>query len=976
MEPISVVAASVSIASGSSTLLQATTKGVRAAYRRARLSGTIDQKWLSLEVLAAKKALLSAGQVSDIHAFLESESVKPILALLAVGTVLPDAGDVIEGARVAFLNECQRWNLQSAVKWADSGEAIFASVVALFGGALPNAKHSVELRDEVETFSEFLTTPLKVKENEGSIRTYVSRLMELASDLEMLKSTAKLSAELAESIRAGDQDQIIGHAEVDSQVTFGDLYVNRDFIDVASELSEDSGGLVSSGAPFRVVLMGSPGAGKSTFVKFLTAGLANSGLRNPVLPSVVIKCRNYARDGFSGSIVSYASKQLTAELQPVTESAMDALLLTGKIAIIFDGLDEITDLPRRQDMVKRIHRLTAQFPSASVLVTTREVGYVNASLNPKVFRSVRLQEFSYDQIEEYCKRWFDKNNRIPLVDHFIADSEAVSDLRSNPLLLSLLCILYRDSGAIPANRRGIYRECAQLLFHKWDAHRQIKHYEVMPDYMDRLMEEIARWIYTSSAAQAGLEEQVIVKSLSNYMVSDLGFLQNKAESAASDFLDFCAGRAWLLGVTGTSKYGGQRIFSFTHRTFYEFFAAEAFAREADTAGDLASRLRNAYEKDSTSLLPELLIQSFDQTRTRGATNVFISLCHSASPPGLLLRLMDGANLATHARAQGFELIMRDWKLAQDSEVFAALLQISGPARDHFQSEYLRPGPSSNARRKFFYGWSSLQLSGAGSRFADVWSPIVDEMLETYAEELASLSDPVIVNWLLGGGKEARETVDVWDYFVCYGLYGWVPGVAWWLIDGVYNHGMIDAPSPKVGRLLERIVEETNQTARFPLSLTSRLREALDYVQAERGSWTKPEAATSFQQTARTLLAYVVLALAEGTTNPESELANSLTLCWPELPSILKMRAVNARRGKKLAGSTLLSPNVVLELPERLRKWIEGSSDLVDFNGFDDDPLLIRFRPRPPQNFEPRLDWPPRPPAYIGRAAADVSPPRA
>jgi hypothetical protein len=974
MDPISTVAASVSIASGTSSLLQAANKGVRSAYRRARLSGTIDQNWLKLGALSGKDVLLSAGEVADIHAFLESDSVKPILALLAVGTVLSDAEDVVEGARTAFLNECQRWAVQSELKWTAKGEAIFNSVVELFRGVLPNARHSAELHEEIEAYSEFLATPLRGKENEGANLAYVGRLLALTSDLETLRGTSRLSGELAESILAGDQEQIIGHAEVDSQVSFDDLYVSRDFIDVNSESTEDSGGLVSSGEPFRVLIMGSPGAGKSTFVKFLTAGLANPQLRTPALPSVVIKCRDYAREGFSGSLVSYASKQLTAELQPVTEAAMEALLLTGKIAVIFDGLDEITDLPRRQDMVRRIHRLTAQFPSTSILVTTREVGYVNAALNPKVFRSVRLQEFSFDQIEEYCQRWFDKNNKAHLVDHFLAESEAVNDLRSNPLLLSLLCILYRDSGAIPANRRGIYRECAQLLFHKWDAHRQIKHFEVMPDYTDRLMEEIARWIYTSSAAQTGLEEQVIVKTLSTYMVSDLGFMQSKAESTASDFLDFCAGRAWLLGVTGTSKYGGHRIFSFTHRTFYEFFAAEAFAREAESPGDMAERLRKAYEKDSTSLLPELLIQSFDQTRTRGATKVFISLCKNAAPPALLLRLMDGANLAPYARSQGFELIMRDWKLTLDSEVFTALLQISGPARDHFQSEYLHPASSSLARRKFLYGWSSLQLSGSGSRFNGIWAPVVDDMVETYPDELTSLSDPVIVNWLIGKGLAAMDTGDIWDYFVCYGLYGWAPGVAWWLIDGVFNSGMHSAPSRHSELIITRLVQELDQDVRFPHLVISRLRDSLEYVQAHRGSWIIPERLTSFEGTVRNLLAYVVLALAEGQDN-ESELVNSLARCWPELPSILAIRAASTRRKTKRSSSAL-SGNLVLNLPERLRKWTEGSVDLVDFNVFDDDPLEMKYRHLPPLNFEQQFGMAPRPSLASPAARHDSIPPRA
>lgn len=142
MEPLATAAATVSIASGTSTLLQTGTKGVRSAYRRARLSGTIDQKWLKLSALSGGEKMLSAVQVSDIHAFLESDAVKPILSLLALGTVLSEAEDVVEGARTAFLNECKRWNIQGGQKWIKSGDALFASIAALFRGSLPDSSHS------------------------------------------------------------------------------------------------------------------------------------------------------------------------------------------------------------------------------------------------------------------------------------------------------------------------------------------------------------------------------------------------------------------------------------------------------------------------------------------------------------------------------------------------------------------------------------------------------------------------------------------------------------------------------------------------------------------------------------------------------------------------------------------------------------------------------------------------------------------
>ena len=56
---------------------------------------------------------------------------------------------------------------------------------------------------------------------------------------------------------------------------------------------------------------------------------------------------------------------------------------------------------------------------------------------------------------------------------FLAESASVPDLRFNPLLLSLMCILYRGSGSLPGDRASTYAKCAELLLRKWDEQRDL-----------------------------------------------------------------------------------------------------------------------------------------------------------------------------------------------------------------------------------------------------------------------------------------------------------------------------------------------------------------------------------------------------------------------------------------------------------------------------------------------------------------------
>ena len=144
--------------------------------------------------------------------------------------------------------------------------------------------------------------------------------------------------------------------------------------------------------------------------------------------------------------------------------------------VIFDGLGELLDTSRRADVTTRVERFCAEYPQAPVLVTSRAVGYDQARLEDRQFTCYHLEGFKDEQVTDYARKWFaqDPEAGADEADAFLAESESVPDLRSNPLLLSLICILYRGEGPLPRDRAGVYAKCADLLLHKWDERRRIR----------------------------------------------------------------------------------------------------------------------------------------------------------------------------------------------------------------------------------------------------------------------------------------------------------------------------------------------------------------------------------------------------------------------------------------------------------------------------------------------------------------------
>ena len=227
----------------------------------------------------------------------------------------------------------------------------------------------------------------------------------------------------------------------------------------------------------RTVLLGEPGGGKTTAANVLLYHHAVDSEQVPFL----VTLREFAKqDPPERSVLSHIEHTLETFYQcPSPPGLVAQLLLTGRAIVVFDGLDELLDTSRRVDVTARVERFCTEYPLTRVLVTSRLVGYDQARLDDRQFTQYRIARFADAQVGDYVRNWFAQEDRIePSEAHvwastFMDESAGIPDLRSNPLMLSLMCILYRGEGSLPRNRAEVYEQCANLLFHKWDARRRI-----------------------------------------------------------------------------------------------------------------------------------------------------------------------------------------------------------------------------------------------------------------------------------------------------------------------------------------------------------------------------------------------------------------------------------------------------------------------------------------------------------------------
>ena len=207
---------------------------------------------------------------------------------------------------------------------------------------------------------------------------------------------------------------------------------------------------------------------------------------------------------------------------------------------------------------------------------------------------------------------------------FMDESADVSDLSANPLLLSLLCILYRGEGSLPNNRAEAYEQCADLMFRRWDARRRI-HLELRAGHLvEPTLRHLAWWIFNRAPGRMAVTENELVREATSFLRGRGFESDTEAARAATEFVEFCRGRMWVFSDVGTTA-NGEHLYSFTHRTFMEYFAAYYLASTNDTPEALALALAPKIIRSEWEMVGQLSVQIKDRISVRGAERVITAL---------------------------------------------------------------------------------------------------------------------------------------------------------------------------------------------------------------------------------------------------------------------------------------------------------------------------------------------------------------
>ncbi|HVM71579.1 MAG TPA: SUMF1/EgtB/PvdO family nonheme iron enzyme [Anaerolineales bacterium] len=381
----------------------------------------------------------------------------------------------------------------------------------------------------------------------------------------------------------------------------------------------------------RLVLLGDPGSGKSTFVNFVGLCMAGAALKKepgiealtaPLPPEegerlqrnegpqaqrwehgLLLPVRVVLRDFAARGLPPAGQKATAKHLWDFLATELEAcalgdyapylrkeLLEQGGL-LMLDGLDEVPEADSRREQIKAvIDDFASAHPKCRILVTSRTYAYQKQDWRLNNFTEAVLAPFSRGQIHQFIDRWYahiavlrginqqDAQGRAELLKRAVFASDRLMGLAERPLLLTLMASLHAwRGGTLPEKREELYAETVDLLLDWWESPKVVRN--ARGEIINQ-QPSLAEWLKVDRQKVRGLLNELAYKAheaqpdlagtadiSETELVTGLLHLSQNPDVNPARLVEFLTTRAGLLLPRGVGVY------TFPHRTFQEYLAA-------------------------------------------------------------------------------------------------------------------------------------------------------------------------------------------------------------------------------------------------------------------------------------------------------------------------------------------------------------------------------------------------------------------
>ncbi|NEO09105.1 HEAT repeat domain-containing protein [Moorena sp. SIO3I8] len=421
---------------------------------------------------------------------------------------------------------------------------------------------------------------------------------------------------------------------------------------------------VTSAKSRNVMLLGAPGSGKTTLMNYVAVMLAQKqpeaiGLAADLdwLP-ILIDIRDWAE--YSDiSILEYARQfaEKNLLLKSLPKGFFEHWLEDGRTLILLDGLDQVTEPAKGEEVVGQIKDFIQQFPNNWVIITSDNDRYLNSNIPWEFFWNqdfyhYQLQLFDDSKIEEFIQRWYyskiqdnaESQRLKESLSNLLSEHQQIRNLARNPLLLTIITLIHRYHFRLPLERYQLYDQAVDLLLTSWDNKPDVTKPDISNNqklkYLGlndcrRLMERLGYWMHTQNSKKDKDKKGKIVINRDELMawfgreIQSLKQIQlYEAKAEAKRLVNLISVRVAARTEhrvaapkehrTGILTQQGLDGYAFIHKIFQDYLCAQEINYQADNEGNFEIILNHIQDYLHDSHWQDVLLLLIAQLKPKKA----------------------------------------------------------------------------------------------------------------------------------------------------------------------------------------------------------------------------------------------------------------------------------------------------------------------------------------------------------------------
>jgi formylglycine-generating enzyme required for sulfatase activity len=397
----------------------------------------------------------------------------------------------------------------------------------------------------------------------------------------------------------------------------------------------------------KMVLLGDPGSGKTTFVNFVAHAVAarrwddlpDWPQQSRALIPILVTLRDFAywlasprEKPLTGVAALWAYIQHDLDMRNLSFATplLEKALQDGQAFLLLDGLDEVPPTAEARGAILQIVQdFAGRYRQSRHFITCRILSYDDPAwqLPAQDFPVLTLAPFNDEQIdafihawhEEIAVRWNQPRHELTKLESKLRGEVArrpdLKRLAPNPLLLTVMALVHTSDGELPEARALLYERAVDILLWRWDQHkgkaqgeesRIVTQLRTAGRDRNDLLVRLACLAYAAhQQVHDGDDAETVTGIAEHDLLNELRAMHPKqSRDWAAEVVETMKLRAGLL----LERTGG--AFTFPHRTFQEYLAGVHLARQPNfTAETLTCLTRGDFWRIVVLLAVGYLVHS-------------------------------------------------------------------------------------------------------------------------------------------------------------------------------------------------------------------------------------------------------------------------------------------------------------------------------------------------------------------------------